>query len=118
MSDELLPDGLLSDAEDVEPPMNHARTDAGRLRAFTLVELLVVIAIISVLIAILLPVLTKVQAQAKLTICQSNLRQVGLAIRMYANDNRDKYPNAVTLGNFAYRMRPGQRASRRRCRSR
>lgn len=61
-------------------------------RAFTLVELLVVITIIAVLMGILLPVLSKARAHAQLVACQSNLRQIGLAIQMYANENHDYLP--------------------------
>ncbi len=63
-----------------------------RRHGFTLIELLVVIAIISVLTAILLPVFFSVRGRARQTACVSNLRQIGMAISMYADDSDDLYP--------------------------
>jgi prepilin-type N-terminal cleavage/methylation domain-containing protein/prepilin-type processing-associated H-X9-DG protein len=62
---------------------------------FTLVELLVVIAIIAVLIAILLPAVLRAKEAANRVKCASNLRQIGIAERMYAFDNKGQYPRVV-----------------------
>ena len=61
-------------------------------RGFTLIELLVVIAIIAILAAILFPVFARARDKARQASCQSNLKQIGLAMMMYVQDYDEMYP--------------------------
>jgi len=76
------------------------RTLCSSSRAFTLIELLVVIAIIAILAAMLLPVLSRAKARAQRITCENNQKQAALAMRLWGDDNNQKFPWKVsqTLG--------------------
>jgi len=66
-----------------------------RHRAFTLIELLVVIAIIALLMGILMPSLSRARKQARDVYCLNNLKQIGIAVQMYTQENNDLIPRAL-----------------------
>ncbi len=73
---------------------------ANRSKGFTLIELLVVIAIISILAAILFPVFAKAREKARQTTCASNMKQIGLAVLQYNEDNDEAMPSDL-YSNYA-----------------
>lgn len=73
-------------------------------RAFTLIELLVVIAVIAILAAMLLPVLARAKESGRRIYCMNNLNQLGIAAKMYINDNQGYYPPRVEVNRWPNRF--------------
>lgn len=84
-------------------------------KAFTLIELLVVISIIALLLSILMPSLEKARDKARTVVCRSNLRQVGLALVLYAENNKGCHPpqaDSSQVGSLSWDSVQGEAAHR------
>ena len=75
---------------------NKMQSRPKRKTGFTLIELLVVISIIALLLSILVPALRRAREQAKSVVCLSNLRQQGLTMALYIEDNDGYYSRSIT----------------------
>jgi len=71
-------------------------------RGFTLVELLVVIAIIAILMTIIIPVLRKAKERAKEVVCRAHIRNIGLVVIMYLDENDNRMPNSGSANGFLW----------------
>jgi len=79
-----------------------SRPAGNSVPGFTLIELLVVIAIIAVLLGILMPAMRKMKEVAREVVCKSNLKQVGIAVAMYLDDNQRKIPDTKSSNGFLW----------------
>jgi competence protein ComGC len=78
----------------VKPRLSHQRN-----RALTKIEVVVIVAALAVLVALLLPALAASKRKSSLIGCISNVKQIGIAFRLWEGDNNDKYPMAVSVTN-------------------
>jgi competence protein ComGC len=65
-------------------------------KAFTLTELAVIILIIAIFILLLTPYISKIRLKAKFIACEENLREIGLGLKLYANDHQGKFPTTLS----------------------
>ena len=87
--------------------MNPPRYEKSCRKVFTLIELLVVIAIIAILAGMLLPALSSVKLKSQATSCANNLKQQGLMVAMYLQNNKDHLPtepSTITVDGFPYAL--------------
>jgi prepilin-type processing-associated H-X9-DG protein len=78
----------------MKPRFSHQRN-----QALTLFETIVVIAVLAVALAMILPALAKAKRRSSKLNCASNIKQIGIAFRLWEGDNNDKYPMAVSVTN-------------------
>ena len=95
--------GILLKNKNCDPGFREGLAGGG----FTLIELLVVIAIIGVLASMLLPVLGRVKESGRRTACMNNLKELGLAMRFYADDNNDCFPLRSGMTRWPTTLRDG-----------